>query len=468
MMILPLLLLLACAPFANEARERVALTYEDGVATQRAHGAVRILLDGELLLAGGSGRATEQGTRVTSDTPVRIASVTKLFTQLAVLRLVQAGTLDLDLPVGHYRPSLPAVLRDRVTLRQLLAMQSGLPRELTDDSATSGIEFDDEGRAGPFLDALTDLQLESEPGSRTAYSNVGYWMVGAVLEAVGQDTWEAVVKREVLTPLGLEATRVDHGDGSAPDQAWGFVFDGDGVPQPVEPFHVSQRYCSGSLLSTARDLATLGSALLQPGFLEPRTHAELFSRFGAADAEDRESLSALGHVPGFANVLHVNAAHGLVLVVLNNAVGDDPMQSGSFATGALVRAALGDAAPPPRKEVWYYADKGLPDSAMGRAVGTWIELVRAGDRDALIARHEEFFLPGEFAQDGNSYAALADLFLSMRDHLGGGDFEVYCYRDEAPPEFYLWLRGEGRELRLMFRPAPSMPTHIKDIAYPAF
>lgn len=476
MRLFPLLCVLACAPVAaladdidvDAARERVALTYEEGVESRRVHGAVRVLLDGELLLAGGSGRAAEPGTRVTSDTPMRIASLTKLFTQLAVLRLVQAGELDLDVPVGRYRPSLPPAVRDGVTLRQLLAMQSGLPRELTDDSATSGVEFDARGRAGPFLDGLQELSLEFEPGSRTAYSNVGYWIAGAVLEAVGDDTWEGVLRREVLEPLQLAHTRVDDGDGRAPGQAWGFVFDADGAPQPVEPHALRQRYCSGSLLSTARDLAALGEALLEPDFLEPRAHAELFARFGGADADDRDALSVLGHVPGFANVLHVRPAHGLVLVVLNNAVGEEPMQSGAFATGPLVRAALGDAAPRPRKEVWYTADKGLPDSAMARAAGGWIELVRAGDREALIARHEEFFLPGEFAQDGHSYADLADLFLRMREHLGGADFEVYCYRDEAPPEFYLWLRGAGNELRIMFRPAPTLPTHIKDIGYPAF
>lgn len=121
------------------------------------------------------GLDTEPGGSPLDETKkFRIASLTKIFTQLALLRLSDQGLLDLDAPLSDYRPGLGSSWADQVTVRQLLSFRSGLPREWEGDPETSGVSFDAGGLAGPFLDGLAAIGPSVEPGTRTQYSNLGY------------------------------------------------------------------------------------------------------------------------------------------------------------------------------------------------------------------------------------------------------------------------------------------------------
>ena len=126
----------------------------------------------------------------TAETAYRVGSVSKLFTDLAVMQLVEQGKIDLDKPVSDYIPEFAPKnpFKTAITLRQLMSHRSGLVRE-----PPAGHYFDP---APPSLEqvvrSLKSTTLVFEPGTRTKYSNAGITVVGAVIEKAGNEPFAAL------------------------------------------------------------------------------------------------------------------------------------------------------------------------------------------------------------------------------------------------------------------------------------
>ena len=142
---------------------------------------------------------TASAPRVTEETVFDLASLTKVVaTTPAVLRLIDAGRLDLDDPVARYLPAYAKGAKARVTLRHLLTHTSGLPahepfHEL--DASPHGLRS-----------AIADTPLVAAPASTVVYSDIGFMMLGFVLEAVTGTSLDSAVQELVFTPLGLTST----------------------------------------------------------------------------------------------------------------------------------------------------------------------------------------------------------------------------------------------------------------------
>ena len=306
----------AAVGFAGPA-ETVVAAQEQGVL----HGSVTIAwADAEreavTLHAGVRDASAAEPIENDGETRYRIASLTKLVTQLAVLRLADAGEVDLDEPIGTYRPGLRAGWADEVRVRDLLSMRAGLPRELH-ATPERGVEFDRDGRAGAYLDRrLRRLDLESEPGEREHYSNVGYWLLGAMIEGVTGETYVDAVNTLVCEPLGVE------GLSFSAERLEGAHARGHRGDDVVGQFDIATRYSSGGLCATSGQYAAIASGMLRDGFLEDETRDLLFNGFGTERGEDE--LMIAGMVPGFMNLVMVDREHGVVVVSLNNRVARDP------------------------------------------------------------------------------------------------------------------------------------------------
>ena len=137
----------------------------------------------------------------TAETVYRVGSVSKLFTDMAVMQFVEQGKLDLDAPVNRYLPEFAPrnPFNAAITLRQLMSHRSGLVRE-----PPAGHYFD------PVPPALIDVvkslagtTLVFEPGTRIKYSNAGIAVVGAVVERVSGEPFPKAVEHALLGPLGM-------------------------------------------------------------------------------------------------------------------------------------------------------------------------------------------------------------------------------------------------------------------------
>jgi CubicO group peptidase (beta-lactamase class C family) len=205
----------------------------------------------------------------TRDTAFDLASMSKTFTAVAVLRLAERGQVDLDAPLRRYLPELPAATAD-ITLRHALAHDTGWPQYLSGDDQT--IKTADE-----VLREIAAIQRERKAGSGYRYSDVGFVAAALVVERVtGQDFRDAM-EQLVFAPAGLRST----GFYGAQEQAShtvasGFV-SGAASGSPPTLHYTWNLAGTGQIVATADDLLRFNRALVEGELLGPEARDLLFS-----------------------------------------------------------------------------------------------------------------------------------------------------------------------------------------------
>jgi len=178
-----------------------AIHYEMG---DKALNAVSIVLvkDMEILWARGFGvEDLNKSTKADANTVYRVGSVSKLFTDIGIMQLVEKGEVDLDAPITDYLPEFRPRSRFKreITLRQLMSHRSGLLRE-----PLVGNYFDDDE---PTLEATVKSIIDSDviyaPESKIKYSNGAIATVGYVLEKLKGEPFASYLRKNVLLPMGL-------------------------------------------------------------------------------------------------------------------------------------------------------------------------------------------------------------------------------------------------------------------------
>jgi CubicO group peptidase (beta-lactamase class C family) len=226
---------------------------------------------GDLVAERSFGASDPEGrTPNSSRTRFNIGSVTKMFTAIAIGRLVDRGAVQFDAPIGRYLPGLKPEVAD-ITLGELLSHTSGLGDYFQPENLKA-IE------AATTASHLLPLALAAAPayppGSRRAYSNSGYVVLGAVIEKVSGETWSAFVQKEILNPVGMADTRFDSLGGATPMSR----MSPEGPlaasrPAPGPPLASP----AGGMFSTPADLSRLLSALFDGRLLTEKTLAVLLA-----------------------------------------------------------------------------------------------------------------------------------------------------------------------------------------------
>jgi len=185
-------------------------------------GSLAVAKDGRLVLARGYGWADEAGRRPVEPTsPFRVASLSKPITVAAILKLVEQGKLRLDEPafarLGHLKPPEGARVDPRlkaITIAQLLHHTGGWDREASFDPMFIPRRAAEAVGAKPPADPKTVIRymlgqkLDFDPGTKYAYSNFGYCVLGRIIEQVAGESYEQAVRRLVLEPAGAGGARL--------------------------------------------------------------------------------------------------------------------------------------------------------------------------------------------------------------------------------------------------------------------
>jgi CubicO group peptidase (beta-lactamase class C family) len=237
-----------------------------------------VFRDGEVVWADALGLAdVDAGTEATVDTQYRIGSITKTFTAAAILQLRDEGALSLDDRLGEHLDDVP---HPGPTLRRLMSHMSGLQREVPGEIWESLQLPDREG----FLATLADAEQILRPGAHWHYSNLGFSLLGEVVERVSGQPYRAYVEERLLGPLGLSRTSMD----ARPPAAKGYLVeawsDAITAEQDVD---LAGTAASGQLWSTVGDLARWGSFLSEgrDGVLGADSVAEMRAVQGMMDVE---------------------------------------------------------------------------------------------------------------------------------------------------------------------------------------
>ncbi|MDT0300861.1 serine hydrolase domain-containing protein [Streptomonospora wellingtoniae] len=205
----------------------------------------------ETVLTAGYGR-TSDGAPLTADSPMRIASLSKSFTALAVMQLVEAGRVELDRPVQRYLPEFRVAdpRGGRITVRHLLDQSSGMSDRTFPDASRP----DQPQSLKEAVAQLRTAGLSADPGSEWNYHNPNYHVAARLVEKVGGLPFGSYMRREVFAPAGMDDTVALESSGApSPGLANGFVRAyGADIALP-EPDHFSAG--SGGMVSTAEDMA---------------------------------------------------------------------------------------------------------------------------------------------------------------------------------------------------------------------
>ena len=391
---------------------------------------VAIVENGKLVYARAFGVADiATKTPATPQTRFRIASVTKMFTAVAVMQQVEKGTVRLDEPLATYLPDAPHA--KEVTIRQLLMHTSGI-WNYGDESFSSGrVVMPTTPQA--IVASVGSRPLEAPPGSKFVYSNTGYVLLGLVVEAVTHQPLARYLQTNVLVPAGMTETTFGELPAGVP-VAVGYM---DAGGAPALPYSPSWFYADGDMVSTASDVARFDAALMDGRLVKPETFASMQSssilapllgatvRYGLGlMLSPNRDVMLVGHhggIPGYVAEVQMLPAQRFAVVVLADA-SEFPTSTVKGAVLQLVVPALfaGPSGPAAAGE----------DLAVTAKLWTLVEGIQRGtvDRATLTDRMSAALTPESLSGAATQFASLGALqTLTYRGKETANGFDVYHY-----------------------------------------
>lgn len=405
-------------------------------------GTVLVVEGDRVLLDKGYGMADlEWGNANAPDVKFRLGSLTKQFTATLVLLLEQDGKLKIDDPVSKYLPDTPKAW-EKITLANLLGHTSGIP------NFTHAKEFD-VWRMSPHtheeeLAFFRDKPLDFAPGSKFAYSNSNYEVLGVVIEKVSGRKYGDLLQERIFAPIGMKDTGLDTDELILPKRAQGYAPGKAGLGL-ARSESMTVPWAAGSMYSTTGDLLKWERGLFGGRVLSAESLKKMTTP-GKGDygvglfinvKNGVRSISHGGGIEGFNTELEYVPDRHATIVVLSNVNGTAPGAMG----GQLQDVVLGMPVilSSERKAV------AIAKDLRGRFVGVYdlqpgLSLTVAMTGDVLTVQpsgeatqaimyqgikdgHPRFFLPElnaeiEFVPDSSGTMASLILHLGSRDMMG--------------------------------------------------
>lgn len=409
------------------------------------NGSALVSQNGKVILKKGYGFANmEWDIQNQANTKFRLGSISKQFTSLLILKLVEEGKIKLDVPITTYLPDYPKANGDKITIHHLLTHTSGIP------NYTSFPNFFKDISRNPytpeeFVKTFSSMPLDFTPGEKFSYSNSGYFVLGYIIEKITGKSYEQYLQETILTPLKMANTGYDHSDIILKNRAAGYEKKGKTIKN-TSYIDMSLPYAAGSLYSTVEDLYLWDQALYTNKLLSPASMELLFKPYIAAGGIDfygygwftneetvgKSKLRIVEHgggINGFNTLISRIPADKNLVVLLNN--------TGGTVLGeinAAIREILYDQPfDQPKKSLAFelmdvYADQGVTiglstykklknDPTYGikesdiNQVG--YQLLQQGKKKEAI---EVFKINVEtFPKSGNAYDSLGEAYLADGD-----------------------------------------------------
>jgi CubicO group peptidase (beta-lactamase class C family) len=349
--------LVGCSAAQSNIADRMNALVQPYADAQVFMGSVLVARHGKVLFNKSYGSADlEWSVPNSSTTRFNIASMTKQFTAAAILLLEDGGKLRTDDLVTKYFPDAPSPW-DKITIYNLLTHTSGI----SDDAAkyTSGT---------PDSLVLLDKPLNFQPGEKWSYVNMGYLILGYLIEKVSGQTYADFLQENIFRPLGMNDSGLDSNVAVIPRRASGYWPGAYGI-ENAEHLNLANAFSAGGLYSTTEDLLRWEEGLFGGKLLTPASLRKMTTPFRSDYACGLFVKRVNGHLMvehngnniGFNADMAYYPEEGLAVIVLTNLNGT---VMGKIAT-ALAAVVHGETVtlPLPPKEV--ALPKGIPASYSG-------------------------------------------------------------------------------------------------------
>lgn len=261
------------ADYINQKKLQIDSFYRKNWPNNSMNGGFLVAKNGQIIYEKYEGYANlRDKTPILPETPIHIASVSKVLTATAVLKLVNAKRIDLDQKVTDFLPEFPY---PDVTVRMLLSHRSGMRSYAYFTDRDKNVW--DRHNTLTNQDILTimgtkNIGLEQRTGTRFAYCNTNYAMLALIIEKVTKKSYRDAMEEMIFKPLGMKNT---------------FVLDFDKDKHNVAPSYKANRveigidyldkiYGDKNIYSTPRDLLKFERATKSPSFLEPELLAQVY------------------------------------------------------------------------------------------------------------------------------------------------------------------------------------------------
>ena len=303
---------------------------EEAIQNGEAPGVSIALAEGaEIIYAKGFGFANlTTKEKATANHIYRLASVTKQFTAAAVMQLVDSGKIDLNEPITTYFPEFSAEA-ENVTVTHLLQHTSGMAIE-------GGLKRLVKMYPKPANDKDANPEGSTivfgfEAGSQFQYSNVGYYMLGVIIEKVSGQRYADYLKEHIFEPVGMNDSGYGPSDYPTSQYARGYRLDGEEF-KDERKYDMSIPFAAGGLVSTVGDLVLWQRALISGEVVSPESYKRMRTTgvlnsgkrfnhgFGLFVGHD-DGLRAIKHagkIMGFSSATAYYSQRDITLVVLTN------------------------------------------------------------------------------------------------------------------------------------------------------
>ena len=290
-----------------------------------------VVRDGKIVVAKGYGMSNlELSTPATENTAFALYSITKTFTGVATMMLVEEGKISLEDPISKYLADLPDNWKP-VTIRQLLNHTSGI-KDFAPILFESGDVLRDYKQA-EVLKLVAADPLDFPSGERWNYTNTGFYLLGMVIEKVSGKTYEQFLQERIFVPLGMGDTRFENFSEIIPNRANGYTWQKTGFRNAVR-ISPTLSFSTAGLVSTVLDLAKWDAALSSEKLLKKSTLNQMWTNaklnngqivseyglgFGLTPFRGHKRTGHLGGSSGFATAISRFVDDKLTVIVLSNA-----------------------------------------------------------------------------------------------------------------------------------------------------
>lgn len=262
--------------YKNSVAGRINHFYNKNWPNNTMNGSFLVARNGQIIFERYNGFANKnEGTKITPETPVQIASVSKVLTATAVLKLVNAGKIDLDQKVNTILKTFPY---QDCTIRMLLSHRTGMRNyAYFTDHDKSVWDRHNQLTNKDILEILAtkDIGLESKTGTRFSYCNTNYAMLALIIEKITGLSYKEAMSEMIFKPLGMTHT---------------YVFDDDKDRKKIVPSYkgngveigfdyLDNVYGDKNVFSTARDLLKFDRARQSPDFLKPELLKQVYTGY---------------------------------------------------------------------------------------------------------------------------------------------------------------------------------------------
>jgi CubicO group peptidase (beta-lactamase class C family) len=270
-------------------------------------GSLLVAQKGKILLSKGYGMADyEHGVPNSPQTKFQVASISKIFTAIAIGILENKGLLSRNDPLKKFIPDFPN--GERITLNMLIRHRSGVVGDLTDFKTPQSL--------AQVVEQIKRLPLGYEPGTRGEYSNHGYRLLAYVIEQVSKQSYGQFLKENIFDPLGLQNTGHTGPETILANRARGYVPAGTLGFVSAPYIDWTMKTGNGSLYSTAEDLYKWEQAIRVGKIAQINWLEQLLV---PAERFKRRMLGISGGAPGFsARMEHYPTEDVSVVLLMNN------------------------------------------------------------------------------------------------------------------------------------------------------